>query len=118
MCGVGEKIGEKKRCIGRGGECIWRLSPSPNQLSIKQSRFKYNKWRKVWAKWDGREEEDELGGGREKGTMGVVGRGNYLFVDLEHIFCGACIPMRHRICPFCGASKEVRHRILHFCGAP
>ena len=30
-------------------------------------------------------------------TMGVVGRGSYLFIDLERIFCGACIPMRHRI---------------------
>ena len=81
VCGAGEKIVEKKRCIGRGGEYIWRL-PSPHQLPMKESRFNYKKWRKVWAKWDGREEEDELGGGNE-GRMGVVGRGSYLFIDLE-----------------------------------
>ena len=60
-------------------ESIYGGSPSPHQLSIKQSRFNYEKWRKVWAKWDGREEEDELGGRREKVTKGVVGRGCQLF---------------------------------------
>ena len=27
------------------------------------------KWRKVWAPWGGREEEDELGGGRKEEEM-------------------------------------------------
>ena len=36
----------------------------PHQFCLNQSsRFNYKKWRKVWEKWDGREEEDELGGG-------------------------------------------------------
>ena len=58
--------------------------PKPSPIIYQKSRFNYNKWRKVWPKLDGREEEDELGGGGMKGegTMGVVGRGSYLFIDL------------------------------------
>ena len=56
-------------------ESIYGASPGPHQLSIKQSSFNYKKWRKVWAKWDGREEEHELarwgGEGKKKTQWGV-----------------------------------------------
>ena len=34
------------------------------------------------------------------------------------LFCGAAMPMRHRIRLFCGAARCMRHRISEFCGAP
>ena len=69
VCGVGEKIVEEKRC-GREEESIYGEPPGPQQLSINQNRFNYKKWRKVWAKWDGRGEEHELGGGGKRRANG------------------------------------------------
>ena len=81
-CGVGEK----KRFIGRGGEYRWSL-PGPHQLSIKQSSFNYKKMRKVWAKWDGREEEHELARWEERGRRRHNGffRGAATFVFLWNL---------------------------------
>ena len=57
-----ESVWEEKRW-GREEESIYGEPPGSQQLSINQNRFNYKKWRKEWAKWDGREEEHELGGG-------------------------------------------------------
>jgi len=70
VCGVGEKIVEKKRC-GREEESIYGEPPGPQQLSINQNRFNYKKRRKVWAKWDVREEEEEQMG-RGKGGLPLL----------------------------------------------
>ena len=86
---------ERGRLCGcwRGGEYV---EAPPHQLSINQSRFNYKKWRKIWAKWDGREGGDELGGCGRRMKWVVVGRGLPSFVDLERHFCGAWASMRHR----------------------
>ena len=55
-CWTRRDVGERRREYG--GE-----ASSHQQLYINQSRFNYQKWRKEWAKWDGREGGDELGGG-------------------------------------------------------
>ena len=124
-------------------ESIYGEAP-PHQLSINQSRFNYKKWRNVWAKWDGREEEDELGGVGRRTKWVVVRRGLPPILDLEKIsvahwsdapqkshISGAhvvrCVTESHRKLKanhwwratpyFCGACGCMRHRKLSFSGA-
>ena len=70
-CGVGEK----KRCIWERRRVYMEPPPALTNYLSNKVALTTKKWRKVWAKWDGREEEHELarwgGEGKKKTQWGV-----------------------------------------------